>query len=265
MNTANLPRQADEPLPSFCADAIDVLNAAAIPFLIGGAFAQSRYTKRYRETKDLDIIIRRRDVPETLTAFDAAGYRTEMTFPHWLAKIHSGDFVLDLVYSSGNGVLDVDDDWFTHAVDGEVLGRAVKLCPVEELLWSKAFIQERERYDGNDVLHLLHARASGMDWDRLVARFGDHWPVLLSQIVLFFFVYPDRRGTVPSAVVDDLMGRMRRLRTEPNNPLCLGTLLSRKQYLFDITRLGYVDARVEPHGDMTPEETEVWTRAIERD
>jgi len=264
MNTANLSRPSD-PLPLFCLEALDLLEAAGIRFLIGGAFAQSRYTKRYRETKDLDIVIRRDDLPGTLTAFENAGYRTELPFPHWLAKIHSGDFVLDVVYSSGNGVLEVDDDWFTYATDGEVLGKAVKLCPVEELLWSKAFIQERERYDGNDVLHLLHARASVLNWDRLVARFGNHWPVLLSHIVLFFFAYPDRRGMIPGAVVQDLIGRLQRMRTEPNNPLCLGTLLSRKQYLFDITRLGYADARVEPYGEMSPEETEIWTRAIDRD
>jgi len=162
-------------------------------------------------------------------------------------------------------VLEVDDAWFTYSVDAEVLSRPVRLCPVEELLWSKAYIQERERFDGADVLHLLHAKASVLDWHRLLARFGDHWPVLLSHLVLFFFAYPDRRGTVPAEVMDDLMARMARTRTEPNNSLCFGTLLSRKQYLFDITRLGYVDARLEPHGGMSPEELDIWTRAIDRE
>jgi hypothetical protein len=264
MNTASLPRHR-EPLVNFYMDALDLLETAGVPFLIGGAFAQSRYTKRFRETKDLDIIIRRSDVPELLARFDQAGYRTELAFPHWLAKIHSGHFVLDVVYGSGNGVLTVDDAWFTYAVDAQVLGRPAKLCPVEELLWSKAYIQERERFDGGDVLHLLHARASVIDWDRLLARFGDHWPVLLSHLVLFFFTYPDRRGMIPGAVMDDLIGRLIRTRTEPNNSLCYGPLLSRKQYLFDITRLGYVDARLQPHGGMSPEEMEIWTRAIDRE
>jgi hypothetical protein len=264
MNTASLPRHP-EPIANFYMDALDLLEAERVRFLIGGAFAQSRYTKRYRETKDLDIIIRRSDVPGVLGRFEKAGYRTELAFPHWLAKIHSGEFVLDIVYGSGNGVLTVDDAWFTCAIDAEVLGRPAKLCPVEELLWSKAYIQERERFDGGDVLHLLHARAATMDWDRLLARFGDHWPVLLSHLMLFSFVYPDRRGTIPAAVMDELIGRFQRARTEPNNSLCYGPLLSRKQYLFDITRLGYVDARLAPHGGMSPEELEIWTRAIDRD
>jgi hypothetical protein len=264
MNTASLPRHR-EPLASFYMDALDLLKSERVPFLIGGAFAQSRYTKRYRETKDLDLIIRHSDIPDVLARFDQAGYRTELTFPHWLAKIHSGHFVLDIVYGSGNGVLEVDDAWFTYAVDAEVLGRRVRLCPVEELLWSKAYIQERERFDGGDVLHLLHAKAAVMDWDRLLARFGDHWPVLLGHLVLFFFTYPDRRGTIPASVMDELIGRLKGQRPEPNNSLCYGPLLSRKQYLFDITRLGYVDARLEPHGGMSPEEMEIWTRAIDRE
>jgi len=264
MNTANLPVPT-EPLPMFYAEALELLESSGIPFLIGGAFAQSRYTKRYRETKDLDLIIKRSDVPALLSVFDKAGYRTELPFPHWLAKIHSGDFVLDVVYGSGNGVLEVDDDWFKYATNGQVLGRAVRLCPVEELLWSKAFIQERERFDGGDVLHLLHAHAGALDWDRLLARFGDHWPVLLGHIVLFYFVYPDRRGTIPADVVTGLLARFRSLETEPSNQLCMGPLLSRKQYLFDITRLGYVDGRLEPHGEMTPDEIEIWTRAIDRE
>jgi hypothetical protein len=39
-------------------------------------------------------------------------------------------------------------------------------------------------------------------------------------------------------------------------------LLSREQYLVDVERFGYRDARVEPLGRMTPEELDVWTAAI---
>ncbi len=85
----------------------------------------------------------------------APGYRTESRFPHWLGKAHSGDDFVDIIFSSGNGVATVDDDWFAHAVGRGVLGLAVQLCPVEETIWSKAFVMERERYDGADVAHIL--------------------------------------------------------------------------------------------------------------
>jgi len=45
--------------------------------------------------------------------------------------------------------------------------------------------------------------------------------------------------------------------------VCFGTLLSREQYLPDLERFGYEDARVQPHGPLTPSEAEIWTAAIE--
>jgi hypothetical protein len=82
--------------------------------------------------------------------------------------------------------------------------------------------------------------------------------------VLFRFAYPDRRADVPDEVVNILVERLRLQPPEPDNALCLGTLLSREQYLFDIEQLGYADARLRPHGSMTPEHAEIWTRAIEK-
>jgi len=179
-----------------------------------------------------------------------------------LGKVHRDGRYIDVVFSSGNGIIRVDDCWFANAVPSEVLGIPVGLCPAEELLWSSAFVQERERYDGAAVLHLLHARALFMDWPRLIGRFGENWPVLFSFLVLFRFAYPDRRSDIPDEVVNELTARLAAQKPEPANLMCLGTLLSREQYLFDIDQLGYTDARLRPHGEMTPEQAEIWTRAI---
>jgi len=176
--------------------------------------------------------------------------------------VHREDQYIDVVFSSGNGVVRVDDRWFLHAMPAEVFGLPVSLCPPEELLWSSSFVQERERYDGAAVLHLLHAQGANLDWNRLLERFGDNWPVLLSYLILFQFVYPDRRANVPELVMNDLTDRLQCQQPEPDNRLCRGTLLSREQYLFDVDQLGYTDARLRPHGAMTPQQAEIWTRAI---
>jgi hypothetical protein len=262
VNTGSVPVPGD-PRVDFYVDSLGVLETTALPFVVGGAFAHSRYTGRDRDTKDLDVILRREDVPSALAAFENAGYQVEMPFPHWLGKVHRQGQYIDVVFSSGNAIVTVDDQWFVHATPGEVLGIPVALCPAEELLWSSAFVQERERYDGAAVLHLLHARALFFDWPRLLSRFASNWPVLLSCLVLFRFAYPDRRADVPDWVVRELLDRLGRQQPEPDNPLCLGTLLSREQYLFDLEQLGYADARLRPYGAMTPEQAEIWTRAIE--
>jgi hypothetical protein len=250
-----------DPLAAFYADALGVLDASGIPFLVGGTFAYARYTAIDRDTKDLDVFVRPDDVAPTLAAFEAAGYRSELPFPHWLAKVSRDDHVMDVVFSSGNSVTRVDDEWFAHAAESEVLGRRLRLCPPEEMIWSKAFVQERERFDGADVLHLLRETSRGLDWERLLSRFGDHWAVLLAHVVMFRFVYPDQRDSIPSAVVDALVGRFASQRQEAARRVCYGTLLSREQYLFDVQRLGYLDARVPPHGRMTPAEVAIWTEA----
>jgi hypothetical protein len=250
------------PLSTFYLAALDLLEAHRLPFLVGGSFAYARYTGIDRETKDLDIFVRPDDLPRTLAAFEAAGYRTEIPYPHWLAKVWQGEHVLDVIYSSGNGLARVDDEWFAHAAESEVLGRRLRLCPLEELVWSKAFVQERERFDGADVLHLLRDAGRDIDWRRLVARFGDYWPVLLSHLVTFHFVYPDHRDCVPSGLISEMAHRLAAQPKEPFNRVCFGTLLSREQYLHDLQQPGYIDARLPPHGTMTPEEIAIWTEAI---
>jgi len=256
------PAAIDDPAATFYLDAFAQLEGAGIPFLLGGAFAFARYSELHRDTKDLDLFVRPTDVPNALAVFDKAGYRTELTFPHWLGKVHHGPHFIDIIFSSGNGIARVDDLWFERAVEDEVLGHRVCLSPPEEMIWSKAFIQERERFDGADVLHLFRTLGPKLEWEHLLVRFGDNWPVLLSHIVLFRYVYPNRRHNVPDWIVEELMGRFAELPDKPNVRVCRGTLLSREQYLPDLALFGYEDARIEPHGPLTAEEAEIWTAAI---
>jgi hypothetical protein len=256
--------EVDRHAAAFYRNVLETLNGSGIPYLVGGAYAFNQYTALSRHTKDLDIFIRRQDYLRLDDALLSAGYKTELTYPHWLGKIYAGDEFIDLIFSSGNGVAKVDDEWFDHAIHGEVLGVPAKLCPAEEMIWSKAFIMERERYDGADIVHLIRARNGQLDWQRLLRRFGPHWRILFNHLVLFGFVYPAHRNLVPAWVMLELIERLRdELRTPPpEDNICLGPLLSREQYLADIGEWGYQDARLAPLGSMTEHETSCWTEAI---
>ena len=252
----------DEEARRFYRDALSHLSASSIPFMVGGAFAYERLMKLECQTKDLDVFLLRHDVPRALELFADAGCRGELTFPHWLGKVYCGDYFVDLIFSSGNGVARVDEEWFQHAIRDEVLGVPVCLCPLEETIWSKAFIQERERFDGADVLHLICEFGPELDWSRLLRRFGPHWLVLFSHIVLFGFVYPGMRHRIPAWVLDELQRRYAGEGGDYESRQCNGTLLSREQYLYDVEHLGYVDGRLEPGRFMTSEELAIWTAAI---
>jgi hypothetical protein len=152
-----------------------------------------------RHTKDLDVFVRREHYRPVMQVLGTAGIATELTFPHWLGKASCEHGCIDVIFSSGNGLSQVDDAWFEHAAPAQVLGVEVRVCPPEEMIWSKAFITERERYDGADVMHLLLACAERLDWRRLLARFDAHWRVLLADLSLFGFVYPSERTRIPSS------------------------------------------------------------------
>lgn len=251
------------PASTFYAETLTRLEHAGIPFMIGGAFAFTYYSKIERETKDLDIFVRPRDCRQVLALFEAHGYQTELPFPHWLGKVRSGEHFMDVIFSSGNGLARVDELWFAHAIELELFGVASRVSPAEEMIWSKAFVQERERFDGSDVMHLVRAIGPSLDWERLLRRFGSHWRVLLAHLIMFGYVYPDRRDRIPSAVTGQLLRRLADEGPDPENRVCHGTLLSREQYLVDLEQFGYRDARTEPGGPMSAEEVDVWTKAID--
>jgi hypothetical protein len=157
----------------------------------------------------------------------------------------------------------VDDHWFANAITGQVLTVEVKIAPAEETLWSKAFVMERERYDGADVSHLILAVGERLDWNRVLDRFGPHWRVLLSHLILFGFIYPSARSRVPTWVMRELLGRLDQESELPGggDPVCYGTLLSWSQYLGDVMGGTFRDARVRPYGNMSAEEVARWTSA----
>jgi hypothetical protein len=55
--------------------------------------------------------------------------------------------------------------WTTGSLfhDGARIRCAGEAVSAEEVIWSKAFVTERERYDGADIMHVLLACAETLD------------------------------------------------------------------------------------------------------
>jgi len=249
---------------SFYADVLKSMRESGIPFLVGGGFALRRHTGTGRPTRDLDLFVLPEDIERTLRRFTDEGYRADLTFPHWLGKIYKGRAYVDVIFSSGNGIARVDQEWFEHAIEDKVLDQTVLLSPPEEMMWSKAFLMERDRYDGADVAHLILARGLDLDWPRLLRRFREYPLVLLAHLVLFLFSFPSARDRIPSWAWEYLLSDLERARrgVDDGERVCRGTLLSREQYLEALAR-GYRDARLPPEGHMRPEDVLLWTRAAQ--
>ncbi len=260
MTTAsNVCEFENTPKTRFYRRSLEILIRARLPFLIGGAYALHNYSGIFRDTKDLDVFIKPADCEKTLEVFTRAGFETTVAFEHWLAKSTWNGHLIDIIFNSGNAISEVDDIWFERAVDGNLFGIAVKFAPPEEIIWSKAFVMERERYDGADVNHILLARGNKIDWKRLIDRFDSNWRLLLSHLILFGFVYPSERRLIPEWVMSELLSRLQEdSGVEVHGRLCLGTLLSREQYRLDVDRMGFADPRLPPRGKMTSEQVKKW-------
>jgi hypothetical protein len=224
---------------------IRLLKNSGLPFLVGGAHAFRIYTDIERDTKDFDVFLRRRDVEQALAVMDRAGFRTEMTDESWIAKAFEGTMFVDFIFAFGNGVAAVDDLWFDHARTADIFAQTVQLVSPEDMLWSKAFVMDRDRFDGADILHLMLRQGHKFDWQQLLKRFASHWKLLLIYIIYFQIVYPTETQCVPTWVFTKLLSKLIREpivhSTSPRD--CLGMLFSRSQYNIDFDSWNFKDGR----------------------
>lgn len=227
------------------ANALRILNLNHVPYVIGGAATVGFYTGLWRNTKDLDLFLTPRDLTAALIALSAEGYTVEVPAPHWLAHAYCGSFYVDLIFGFGGWRAMVDKQWIDRGHPATVHGQPVRMCPVEDLIWIKAYVAHRERFDAADILHLINACHRSIDWRYVLHRFEPCWQLLLFYLNLYQFVYPSDRSDIPAWLVHELVDRWRAQRQQPvaNPRECRGTLIDRFSFLIDI-REGYEDARV---------------------
>ena len=222
---------------AFYREALELLNESGETFLLGGAFAIRHHTGIFRNTKDLDVFCKPSQYTRILKFFADKGYRVELTDSRWLAKVFKDDYFIDVIFNSVSNICTVDDSWFKHAVDDQFDGIPVKIIAPEELIWCKTYVQNRERYDGADVNHLLLKCGKALDWKRLFTRLDSHWLLLLDKLLLFQFVYPgDFRDIIPQWLFDELIKRAQEQYSIPasTEKVCLGPLIDNTQYKTDI-------------------------------
>ena len=227
---------------AFYEEALTLLEECGAEYMLGGGFATFHYTEMFRDTKDLDIFCRPADYPRILKFFAAKGFETQLTDVRWLAKVFKGEYFIDVIFNSVNNICTVDDSWFEYASHGEFAGVPVKFLSAEELIWCKAYVQNRERYDGADINHLLLKYGRKLKWERLLRRLDAHWHLLLSHLLLFQFVYPsDFHEIIPRWIFDELIRRANEQYDLPPavERVCRGPVIDNTQYSIDIKEWNY--------------------------
>jgi hypothetical protein len=136
----------------------------------------------------------------------------------------------------------VDESWFDHATHGEFAGLPVRFLSAEDLIWCKSYVQNRERYDGADINHVLLKYGRNLNWERLLKRLDAHWHLLLSQLIVFQFVYPsDFHDVIPRWLFDELMKRANEQYDLPpaQERVCRGPIIDNTQYSVDVKEWNY--------------------------
>lgn len=227
---------------AFYKEALQLLHESGANFMLGGAFAMFHYTGIYRDTKDLDIFCKASEYPKILKFFADKGFKTELTDVRWLAKVFKGEYFIDIIFDTVNNICRVDDSWLAHAPEDEFVGEKVKLLPAEELIFCKIYVQNRERFDGADVNHIILKTGKQLDWKRLLFRMDPHWHLLLSQLINFQFVYPaDYHEIIPKWLFQELMARAYEQYDLPSavERVCRGPIIDQTQYQVDIKDWNY--------------------------
>lgn len=195
--------------------AIEAARNAGLPFLLGGGFSLAVYTGRWRNTKDIDFYILPRDREAMIAALSGIGFvdyfERQSYDPGWIYRSMRDGIIVDVIWSMANRRARVDQRWFDRAQTVGIREESIQIVPAEELLWCKLYVLQRDHSDWPDVLNLLYATGPQLDWDYLLERLGDDFPLLLAALSIFEWLCPGRAAQLP-------LKRLRRLRASKSVP-----------------------------------------------
>jgi hypothetical protein len=177
---------------------------AGVRFAFGGAFATAVYTGQLRNTKDFDFYIRPEDREAMIGAISRAGlhdYYDRLPYDrNWIYRASAGDVIVDAIWAMANLRTSVDDHWLSDGPEVTIRGERLRAIPIEELIWSKLYVLQRERSDWGDVFNLMDAQAHSIEWDRLVERMGEDDPLLAGALSVFGWLAPGRAQDIPDTI-----------------------------------------------------------------
>jgi hypothetical protein len=213
---------------------IEEARAAGIRFAFGGAFATAVYTGELRNTKDFDFYILPEDREAMVQAISRAGLRDYYDrLPYdraWIYRASQDESIVDAIWTMANQRAEVDLRWLTQGPEITIRGQQLRSIPIEELIWSKLYVLQRDRTDWGDVLRLLDARAPVIDWNHLLSRLAGDTPLLTGALAILSWLTPDRAREIPEFVWDRIGLRPPQPADDPHLPQTRADLLDSRPW-----------------------------------
>ena len=93
MKAKLVPLSSTDNQQRFYRAVLEFLNEGGFHYLVGGGHALEQYAGALRVSKDLDLFVRRADLSSLLEWLSDKGFLTELSFPHWLAKVLAAEIL----------------------------------------------------------------------------------------------------------------------------------------------------------------------------
>ena len=183
------------------------IRSAGIPFAFGGAFATAVYTGQLRNTKDFDLYILPDDRERVIELVQRSGmtdYFDRLPYDRsWIYRASQGDVIVDAIWEMANHRAAVDRHWLSRGPEVRLRGERLRALPVEELIWSKLYVLQRGRSDWVDILNLIDAQATAINWEHLVNRLSEDRPLLAGVLHVYRWLVPEAAGRIPAPIRRD--------------------------------------------------------------
>jgi hypothetical protein len=124
--------------------------------------------------------------------FDRAPYD-----PAWIYRGYDEGNIVDLIWAMANHSTFVDESWLRPIQHIRIHGLLLPLVPVEELIFSKLYVLQRERCDWPDLFNIVYRQAAWLDWKRMLELVGADTPLLGAMMRVYAWLCPEPASELP--------------------------------------------------------------------
>jgi hypothetical protein len=183
-----MPESSFDELVEAMKAAAGILKDNEIPFVLGGGL--SAWARGGPKSEhDVDFLMRPEDAEDALSAFDAAGWKTERPPEGWLYKTwHENGALVDLIFSPASGPITAES--IERAPVSEVMALRIRVSTLEDVLTSKLMAMTEQEPDFGAVLEWARALREQIDWNDVRAR------TAASPFAKAFFTLVEELGVV---------------------------------------------------------------------
>lgn len=180
---------------------METVRNTGIGFMLGGGFAMAAFTGRWRDTKDIDFYILPSDRDKVVAALTRAGFKDYFEQrPYdrkWIYRSVREEVVIDIIWAMANQRAAVDASWFTRAEELTLRSQKVQVVPLEEFIWAKLYILQRDHCDWTDVFNVVYANGPSIEWDHLMGRLGEDLNLLRGMLSVYAWLCPKKVRELP--------------------------------------------------------------------